>query len=803
MDVQFGNLHNLYLLSAVALVIILGFWAAVARWRAASRFATAIQLRRLMPRGGSTRAWISTILIAVSVLLLVIALVDIRWGKTWQEVPQKGIEVMFLLDVSRSMLAEDAAPNRLNRAKQQIKDMLDVMAGDRVGLIVFAGDTHQSVPLTSHYEDFKQTLDAVGPHSVRRGGSRLGDAITAAANGFISKTNDHKAIVVFTDGGDQESQPVKIAQNLSAEKGIRIFTVGLGDMSQGARIPTSESDDRFVQYKGQQVWSKLNGQILEQIATETGGAYIPAGTRRVNMADVYHRYVANVEQTELETAKINAYTPRYQWFAMPALILLMVEVWITTRTASHGRITRNATKLDTRQHPPREAFRATAIKITTFMRSTKKSVIHGLLAAWLAGWVSTSPAAAQDASIENAKRINAANALVREGKVNEALAEYRQLPPTGANREQLIYNMAVAEYQSGDLDAARSHFAEVAASTNFALAADSRYNLGNCLYRDALNQVEQEPTGAIELLQTAITHYRGSLAGNPQNVDARANIELAAELIKSLRQKQSQQQNQQANQQEKQQSDQSQSDQSQSDQSQSDQSQSDQSQSDQSQSDQSQSDQSQSSAERDSESQAKQQDQEQAREQAQEQSDASGQDSKQSEQVDESQSEANPKPNRSKDQPHSDEPTEQTGPSDTEEQSGDQTQQDQTPADDSGENASQKQDSVQSQSSPDQSGQSSDEPLAEPAENEPVGEQDESQDVPKGELKAAGVGESNTDVERHTTPTGAEEPLQHDGRMTLEEALKMLQAVRDRDMLRRLRQQRTERERHIPTDRDW
>ncbi len=212
------------------------------------------------------------------------------------------------------------------------------MAGDRVGLLVFAGETRQSVPLTSHYEDFKQTLDSVGPHSVRRGGSRLGDAITAAANSFISKTNEHKAIVIFTDGEDQESNPVQIAKQLYEDQGIRIFTVGLGDMDQGARIPDDEKGGRdYLQYEGQQVWSKMNGQILSQIATETNGAYIPAGTKRVNMADVYRGYIANVEQQEFETAKINAYIARFQWFAVPALALLLLEVWLSTRPTKPNR----------------------------------------------------------------------------------------------------------------------------------------------------------------------------------------------------------------------------------------------------------------------------------------------------------------------------------------------------------------------------------------------------------------------------------------------------------------------------------
>jgi len=361
MDMQVGNPGNIWLLAVVAGGLLLSGYAILARRRAALKFATARLRSQILPPGTRTRYWMSAILIAVSMTFLCLAMMDIRWGKTWREVPQKGIEVMFVLDVSRSMLAEDVTPNRLSRAKQQIKDMIDEMAGDRVGLVVFAGDTRQSVPLTSHYEDFRQTLDSVGPHSVRTGGSRLGDAINAAANGFISKTNDHKAIVVFTDGEDQESQPVEVAKKVHAEQGIRIFTVGLGDMDQGARIP--ETDDRrggFVQYEGQQVWSKMNGQTLSQIATETDGAYIPAGTRRVNMSDVYHGYVANVEQTEFETAKINAYIARFQWFAAPSLALLLLEVWISTRnvktrqaTASQGSSkTRRPSESEPEKHRP-------------------------------------------------------------------------------------------------------------------------------------------------------------------------------------------------------------------------------------------------------------------------------------------------------------------------------------------------------------------------------------------------------------------------------------------------------------------
>lgn len=345
MDVQFGNLNQLNWLWLVGLCVAVAVFAAIARRRARTRFATANLLRSVVPLRGSVGRSLATVLSTAALALMVLSLIDVRWGKVWREVPQKGIEVMFVLDVSRSMLADDAAPNRLERAKQQIKDTIDEMAGDRVGLIVFAGDAKQQIPLTTHYDDFKQSLDEVGPQNVRRGGSRLGEAIDMASNSFLTKSNAHKAMVIFTDGEDQESKPVEAAKRAHEATGVRIFTVGLGDMAQGSRIPVGGDERKqYLTHDGQQVWTKQNGEILRQIASTTDGAYIPAGTKQVNMSDVYHSYIERVEQTNFETARVNQYEVRFQWFLLPVLILLLLEVAITTwpsrRRIGNGKASR-------------------------------------------------------------------------------------------------------------------------------------------------------------------------------------------------------------------------------------------------------------------------------------------------------------------------------------------------------------------------------------------------------------------------------------------------------------------------------
>lgn len=736
MDIQFGNPTNIVLLVVAVGSLVLAGYAAVAKHRAARQFASANMTDKLFLTPRLQKHWISSILIVSSLCLLAIALVDFRWGKTEREVPQKGIEVMFLLDVSRSMLAEDVSPNRLDRAKQQIKDMVDEMAGDRVGLVVFAGETRQSVPLTNHYEDFKQTLDAVGSHSVRRGGSFLGDAIRAATAGFINKTNDHKAIVVFTDGEDQESKPVEAAKAAFTKNGIRIFTVGLGDMDQGARIPeTEQGGQEFIEYQGQPVWSKMNGTILSQIATDTNGAYIPAGTKQVDMAAVYHNYVANIEQTEFETATISAYTPRFQWFALPAFLLLLLEVLISTARRTEKPATTIATPAGKKNS-------------TTENTSSPKSAVAALLVLVML-FLSTGTLSAAEADIPSkqisAEQINVANQLVKDGKYDKALEQYQQIEATPNDQAELNYNEAVALYRKGNTEQAAEMFTAVAGDGDTDMAARARYNLGNCHYTTGIQLAEQDKLAAIEQLKTAIEHYRGSLRGNPNNADARANIELAVQLIKDLQEQQKQQ---------KQQKDQ-----------------------------KDQKDQQQQSKDQ----QKPNEDQEQKSDKQQEQDQQSEQNQKPSEKSKEQNSEQKSKPEQ-----------QQKG------SKGDSQENSQEPQPQPGDEQkpSKKSDSENKQMQP-QSQQSKDAEQSpqttEPKEAEDKGKQEDKK-VPSGELTSD---QDQPPKKNSKSEYGIAAQNEKPGLMNKEEALKLLQSVRDRNMLRRLRQQQLERTRQVHVDRNW
>ncbi|MEM9588546.1 MAG: VWA domain-containing protein [Planctomycetota bacterium] len=330
-DIQIGDESQIRWAWSILVCAVVMAFAAWSRRRALSRLVTANLRPNWVPASGVWRRVVGSVVVLLAIGLLVTALLDIRWGKVARKVPQKGIEVVFVLDVSRSMLATDASPNRLARAKQMILDTVDSMAGDRVGLVAFAGTARVLSPVTRHHSAFRQALQDADTNSVEMGGSKLGEAIRVASEAFLTKVNDHKAMILITDGEDQQSDPVGMARLVRDQQGIRIFTIGLGDMDLGSRIPVNTRTRRgYLRYQGEPVWSRLDGETLSAIALASDGAYIPAGVKRVDMANVYSTFIASVGQQEFGEAQIDAYEARFQWFLGTALALTVLYTWLTS-----------------------------------------------------------------------------------------------------------------------------------------------------------------------------------------------------------------------------------------------------------------------------------------------------------------------------------------------------------------------------------------------------------------------------------------------------------------------------------------
>lgn len=377
----------------------------------------------------------------------------------------------------------------------------------------------------------------------------------------------------------------------------------------------------------------------------------------------------------------------------------------------------------------------------------------------------STPAIADSVSSIHAARINAANELVRTGEFAQAIEEYREIPVTELTQDELNYNSGVALYREGDVDAARALFSETSTSANNSIAAAARYNLGNCSYADAVATAEQDKKSAIDSLNQAITQYRASLRANPNHVDARANIELAVALQTKLGDELKQEQEQQEQEQDKQEQEQNQE---QNQESQEDQKSEQQgSDSEKSESGQEQENEQSPPAESDSDSSEKQKD-------PQSSADESSESDEQSEQKSAQQADGQP----------SEEGSDESESSESEPQSAENEQSEQQPQPTSQDENSKSQSAQQSQS----------------ADESAADEASEQKDdvVPSGQLKPASEQQQQEGPQGTVAVPSGDEEL-----MTREEALKMLQSVRDRDMLRRLRHEQAERNRHVPTDRDW
>ena len=325
---EFDDLRWLNLLWAVLLAVALGLYGLWQRRRGLRMFAAPDLLGRLTAPAGWTRPLVRLALIALCLTALVAAIIHPRWGEKQERLYRRGIDVMVLLDVSRSMLARDIAPNRLERAKISIRDdLLPALGGDRIGLITFAGVPSLKCPLTHDYGFLRLVLGDVGTTSSPRGGTLIGDAIRKATEAFHDSLDTHKVVILITDGEDHESYPLEAAQSLWNDLEVPIVAVALGDERQGARIPIqTEQGEQYLQYKDEVIWSRANFDDLRRIAAVSDlNAFVPVGTRNFDLGEIYReRIVPAIEYKERADVERVPLPSRYHLFASIALVLLLI-----------------------------------------------------------------------------------------------------------------------------------------------------------------------------------------------------------------------------------------------------------------------------------------------------------------------------------------------------------------------------------------------------------------------------------------------------------------------------------------------
>ena len=322
-------LHLIWLAPALGLLVYLAGRRAVL----ALRRLTALG-HQLAPVDLRRRRW-RRALPVVSVALVVFALARPGWNAESVTVHQEGRDVVFVVDVSRSMLAEDLAPNRLERAKLAILDVLPVLEGDRVALVAFAGSATLVCPLTRDYAFFRWAVESLSPSHGGGGGTLIGDAIRKVATDlFDPLERRYKDLILISDGEDQESFPVDAAA-AAAEQGVRIIAIGLGDDQAGSRIPVVDSSGNraYLTYRGQDVWTRLEAETMRGIALATpGGRYLHAATGAFDLGEIYRELVAGSEGRELGPVEITRYQEQFQLFLGAAFALLVVHSLLAERT---------------------------------------------------------------------------------------------------------------------------------------------------------------------------------------------------------------------------------------------------------------------------------------------------------------------------------------------------------------------------------------------------------------------------------------------------------------------------------------
>ncbi len=421
----------------------------------------------------------------LAVFLVFVAIARPQKGYEWREVKRKGIDILFAVDTSRSMLAEDLTPNRLERARLGIIDFVARLEGDRVGLIPFAGSAFALCPLTLDYEAFRESLNALDTDLIPRQGTDLASAIKEAERLFDENGNNHRVLVLLTDGEDLQGDVIDAAE-AAAKKGMAIYTVGVGS-PEGATMPIRYQNGRtdFVRDEdGKVVKTKLDEATLKKIAEVTDALYVQLGRGAEGLNTIYQEKLRLVPKSEQDQRMERIPLERFEWPLGAAIALLLLEFFISDR-----RRPKKARPLPSAGRLAKSVPRATALL--------------------LLGWMSFE---------------------IPEAGAAEA---------AGASQDpRVIYNQGTEAYSQGDFAKASESLRSSLRTQDLALQQRSYYNLGNTLYRTGQGTLGKDPEATIKTWEESIKAYQDALALNGSDEDALYNKALVEKKLEELKQQQ-------------------------------------------------------------------------------------------------------------------------------------------------------------------------------------------------------------------------------------------------------------------------
>ena len=456
---------------------------------------------RLLPQLAATvnrsRRVLRFALVMLGLTLAIVSLARPQWGYIYEDVKRKGLDLLFAVDTSRSMLSNDVQPNRLERVKLAAQDLVNQLQGDRVGLIAFAGRAFLQAPLTIDYEAAVESINDLDTKTIPEGGTNISEAINLAVNTFGKSAAGNRALIIFTDGEELNGDAAKTAKS-AADAGVRIFTVGVGT-PQGSLIPINSDDGGMAFVKdsaGQVVKSKLDEKRLREVAQATGGFYLHLDDGPRTMSQLYSQGLANMKAADIDARLGRRPIERYEWPLGAAMLALTMSILIGERKRVHVRA-----------------------------RSPRWSKIAVPATALL--FIFAGPV------FGTATGLN----LYREGKYNDAYQSFQQdlnSHPDSSEKEKIEFDAGAAAFKMGDYNKALQSFSDSLLSSDKALQENSHFNLGRTLEDRA--DMDETNDNTLKDLTDAASHYESTLRLNPKNEAAKANLEEVRKKIERLKQ---------------------------------------------------------------------------------------------------------------------------------------------------------------------------------------------------------------------------------------------------------------------------
>jgi Ca-activated chloride channel family protein len=476
---KFSQIEMLFLIWVIPVFFLVILYGMKTRQNILARFATPKGREAIAPDVVSGRRWIKSGLVLFSLLFICMALSGPQYGYKWQTIEQKGVDIIVAIDLSRSMLATDIQPTRLDRAKREIYDLLAMLKGDRMGLVAFAGTAFLQCPLTLDYEAFNIFLNTLTPDAMPVGGTDISGAVSTCLSAFDLKTTSQKAIILITDGENTgKADPLEAAES-ARKAGVKLFCFGVGNL-EGVPIPT-ETGGIKKDRSGNIILTRIDEEALKKMAVLTGGTYMRSVAGSMDLDVIYtHEIRGKMEASTLSTDKKQIWEDRFQWLLALAVIALVAELFLP------------------------------AVR--------KKAAVLGMVFLLFGSM----PVHAGNPLKEGIDAYN-------QGAYDKALKLFIDAQLDHPDRPDILYNIGNAYYHTGDYEAAAKNYKEALKTENKLLQQKAHYNLGNADFRK-------------KKYEDALKNYEDALKLNPDDIQARQNLEFVKRVMEQSKEQQNQEQ---------------------------------------------------------------------------------------------------------------------------------------------------------------------------------------------------------------------------------------------------------------------